>query len=196
MWPPLTGGLLESETELCELSANFIFAAQFSEPWASCQFYYAGFPSLSASTAWAFTELGFCCGWPRLVGAEPRLLQPGYIRVTETDMWGECVISSILSCCSKDLKLQTSVKAWLKLSFIWQAKDSTPSRHNQSRFLLFIHFVSFSLSLPYANWLAKKRVCFTWSSHSGPQISFVLFSRAFLFLCLLGTAILDSFFLF
>ena len=41
---------------------------------------------------------------------------------------GECVISSVLSCRSKDLKWWTSVTAWLHLSFIWQAKASTPSR--------------------------------------------------------------------
>ena len=44
-------------------------------------------------------------------------------------MLGEYVISSILSRCNKDLELRTSVTARLQLSFIWQAWDSTPSRH-------------------------------------------------------------------
>ena len=44
-------------------------------------------------------------------------------------MSGECVISSILSRCRKDLKQLTSVTAWLQHSFIWQAKNNTPSRH-------------------------------------------------------------------
>ena len=57
---------------------------------------------------------------------------------------GECVISLVLSHCSKNLKLrmdqcyssvtvqikwQTHVTAWLQLSFIWQAKENTSLRH-------------------------------------------------------------------
>ena len=42
---------------------------------------------------------------------------------------GECVISSVLSCHSKDLKWWTSVTAWLQFSFIWQEKDSISSRY-------------------------------------------------------------------
>ena len=44
-------------------------------------------------------------------------------------MLGECVISLVLSCHSKNLKQQTSVTVWLQLSFIWQAKENTSSRH-------------------------------------------------------------------
>ena len=43
-------------------------------------------------------------------------------------MSGECVISLVLSHHSKNLKQQTSVAAWLQLSFIWQAKENTCSR--------------------------------------------------------------------
>ena len=39
---------------------------------------------------------------------------------------GECVISLVLSCHSKDLTWQNSVIAQLQFSFIWQIKDSTP----------------------------------------------------------------------
>ena len=82
---------------------------------------------------------------------------------------GECVISSVLSCRSKDLKWWTSVTAWLQLSFIWQAKDNTPSRceggptpkerPSSFGFLLassFYPFVSSPLSLPYANWASQE----------------------------------------
>ena len=34
-------------------------------------------------------------------------------------MSGECVISLVLSCCNKDLKLQTSVVAWLWLRVLF-----------------------------------------------------------------------------
>ena len=40
----------------------------------------------------------------------------------------ESVISLVLSRGSKDLKWQTSVIVQLQLSFIWQTKDSKPSR--------------------------------------------------------------------
>ena len=41
---------------------------------------------------------------------------------------GVCIIPSVLSHRSKDLKWWTSITAQLQLSFIWQAKDSTPWR--------------------------------------------------------------------
>ena len=44
------------------------------------------------------------------------------------DCLGECVISSVLSHHSKNLKQWTSVTARLQLSFIWQAKENTFSR--------------------------------------------------------------------
>ena len=44
-------------------------------------------------------------------------------------LWGECVISSILPHHSKKLKQRASVTALLELSFIQQAKESTPSGH-------------------------------------------------------------------
>ena len=86
-------------------------------------FLHVQLPSCKLSLSWASAVLGL-----RLMGAEPRLLQLGYLRVTATGVSGECVISSVLSCCSKYLKWQTSVTAWLQLSFIRQAKGSTPVR--------------------------------------------------------------------
>ena len=54
--------------------------------------------------SWASAVLDLC-----LTGAKARLLQPGYIRVLAPDMSGECVISSVWSHCSKDLKWWTNV---------------------------------------------------------------------------------------
>ena len=81
-------------------------------------------------------------------------------------MSGESVIPSVLSRCSKDLKWQTSVIALLQLSFIQQAKDSTPLRHEggltqkeRPQSVLassFYSFVSSLLSLPYANWASQE----------------------------------------
>ena len=121
-------------------------------------------------------------------------------------MSGESVIPSVLSRCSKDLKWQTSVIALLQLSFIQQAKDSTPLRHEggltqkeRPQSVLassFYSFVSSLLSLPYANWASQEGSVFV-SPEVLPRVHgcpFVPFLRAFSFLCLLATAILDSFF--
>ena len=104
------------------------------------------------------------------------------------NIWG-CVISSVLSLHNKDSKQQTSVAAWLQLSFIRQAKDSTPSRHEgrphikRERFSLGFSFYMFCLlplSLPCVNW-GSQQGCFTWGSHSGPQVFFCsIFSGFFL----------------
>ena len=48
-------------------------------------------------------------------------------------MLGECVISSVLSHHSKNLKWQTSVTVLLQFSFIQQAKDSTSSTSRSRR---------------------------------------------------------------
>ena len=94
-------------------------------------------------------------------------------------------------------------------SFIQQAKENAPSRR-EGRLISkarpqsglassFYTFVSYpNLSLPYANWVSQEGGVFV-----SPRVltlvhgfSFVPFLRAFLFLCVLVTAILDSFFLF
>ena len=123
-------------------------------------------------------------------------------------MSGESVIPSVLSRCSKDLKWQTSVIALLQLSFIQQAKDSTPLRHEggltqkeRPQSVLassFYSCVSSLLSLPYANWASQEGGMFVSPEVLTPVLgfSFVPFLWIFPFLCLLATTILDSFSLF
>ena len=43
---------------------SLFLLSQFLPHWASCHSHRAGFPSRSASTTGAFTELGFCYAWP------------------------------------------------------------------------------------------------------------------------------------
>ena len=71
-------------------------------------------PQSEFSPSWASAVLG-----PHIAGVEPRLLQPGYIQVTAPDMSGECVISLVLSCHNKDLKLWTSITVWLQLRVLF-----------------------------------------------------------------------------
>ena len=61
--------------------------------------------------------------------------------------------------------------------------------------LLSLCFFLLPLSLPCVNW-ASQEGCFTWESYSSPWIFLRSISAGFPLLCLLATAILDSFFLF
>ena len=103
-------------------------------------------------------------------------------------------------------KFHPSITAWLQLSFIWQAKENISLRPEDGPtlkkrgdpfwLLLFMFFSLPSPSLLYVNWASQE-------DSVSPEIltlvlrpSFVLFSRAFSFLCLLAAANLDSYFLF
>ena len=109
---------------------------------------------------WA-SVLGLC-----LTGPELMLLQPGYIQDLAPDISGECVISSVLSHHSKDLKQWTSVTAWLQLSFIHKQRRvhprgmraGWPNRWGLSQFWLplSVRFVSSPLSLPYTNFASQE----------------------------------------
>ena len=119
------------------------------------------------------------------------------------DMSGECVFLSSVS-----LKQRFEMVGYSSVTaqgFIRQAKDSTPSRCDgrhtpkekpQSVLASFFYVCLFStLSLPHANWASQEGGMFV-----SPEVltlvcgfSFFLLSQAFLYLCLLATAILDPF---
>ena len=128
-------------------------------------------------------------------------------------MSGRIVISSVLSYCSKDLKWWARVTAWLQLNFILKIKGSTPWRHEgrptpkeRSQPILAPHFFIrfFLLPNPFApahamQMRASQEVGMFVSSEVLTLVcgfSFVPLLQAFPFLCLLTTAILDSFLLF
>ena len=113
------------------------------------------------------------------------------------------LISSVLSHGSKDLKWRASVTVLLQLSFIKQRirrEDGlTPNEGPQSILASsFYSFVSSRLSRTYANWANQEAGVLDSPEGLTPvcRFSFVSFLQAFPFLCLLGIAILDSFFLF
>lgn len=123
------------------------------------------------------------------------------------DILKKCVTSSVLSHGRKTLKWQTSVTALLQLTFIQQAKDSTPSRYEggpplkeKPPYILASSFYTFVSSTPWAYpmqiWLAKKGMYLFHLKLSlwVHGFSFVPFSGAYPFLCSLATTILDSFF--
>ena len=61
---------------------------------------------------------------------------------------------------------------------------------------LFNVFFSSHWACPIWIGLARRAICFTWGSHSGPWTFLFSMFAGFYFLCLLATTILDSFFLF
>ena len=76
--PTLTKGLLESETALCELSAEFVFCCPdfwhggllVTSP--ALGFLHVQLPPWKLSPSWVSAVLGLC-----LTGTKPRLFQPG-----------------------------------------------------------------------------------------------------------------------
>ena len=100
---------------------------------------------------------------------------------------GECVISLVLSHCSKDFKQWTSVTAQLQLSFTQQAKESTLLRcedrpaqkeRPQPWLPLFTGFVSSPQNLPCANQASQEGGVFVSPEFLTPvcEFSFVPFS--------------------
>ena len=132
-------------------------------------------------------------------------------------MLGECVISSVLSHCSINLKWQASVMAQLQLSLnggsvlqlcytsvlFGMQKKTYPrgvrvgQKKERGSILapLFLFFL-LRLSLPCVNSIDRRAVCFIWGSHSSFQTFLCSILMGFSLLCLLAIIILDSFFLF
>ena len=158
----------------------------------------------------SFAKLDFCCAWsPPSWGRAEVVL--GRLNLSHGTRYvgGVCnFLGSVLPQQRFEMADQcySSVTAQ---SFIQQAKESTPSRHEDrptwkerpqsglaSSFYMFCLLPP--ISCPMQVGLAKKgRMCFTWTSHSEKRgFYFVPFLWAFLFLYILAIAILDSFFLF
>ena len=91
-------------------------------------------------------------------------LNPRPVGFKAPDMLRECVIFLVLSHHSKDLKWRTCVTALLQLSFIWQAKDSTPwkceggltPKERLSLGSSFCILFLLPLSLPFVNWASQE----------------------------------------
>ena len=87
---------------------------------------------------------------------------------------GECVVSSVLSHCSKNLKWQTSVTVQFYLAskrkYIFKTWGWANPKESLGSILapLFQCFFSSPWVCPIQIGLAMRAVCFTWGSHSGP----------------------------
>ena len=89
------------------------------------------------------------------------------------EMFGECVISSLLSCCSKNLKQQTD--QCYSLVLLGKTKDSTPSRSEGGQtqktkrrevpiflgfLFLYICLLPTEPALPCVNWASQEGCLF------------------------------------
>jgi len=174
--PTLTRGLLESETEPCELSAKFVFAVQLPARWASWYFPGAGFSLHSAFTAGAFTVLGFHCAWPLPHGGQAEVvsarLNPSHGII---DVRGVCNFLSSVSSQQKfeatdgqvlqphitsqfylESKGKYILEAW------WQVDPKDTNRRespNPSRLPPFIHLSPLLWACPMQIGLARRAVC-------------------------------------
>ena len=118
---------------------------------------------------------------------------------------GECVISSVLSHHSKNLKWRTSVTVGYSSVLFSKQRIVHPRGMRWANpkgkasiclgFLLLYVCLFSTLSLPHENWASQEGGMFV-----SPEVltlvrgfSFFLLSQAFLYLCLLATAILDPF---
>ena len=113
-------------------------------------------------------------------------------------MSGECLISLVLSCCSKNLKQQTDqVYDSVLFGKQWKihpvaVRAGWPKRHEEKRseaqyWFLFLYLFPPALSLPYVNWDSQEACCFTWGSHSGPWTFLCSIFVSFSLLCLFGS---------
>ena len=127
--------------------------------------------------------MGFWCAWPPPCGDRAKIvsakLNPshgaryvggvynflGSVSPQQKFEAADQCFSSVTA----QFKWQTSVTAWLQLSFIWQAKENTSlrceGRPTQKKrgaqfWLLFLCFFLLLLSLPYVNWASQEGYLF------------------------------------
>ena len=119
-------------------------------------------------------------------------------------MSGECVISSVLSRHSKNLKqrmdqcyssvLLASKGKYILETWGWANPKDSKRSPNPSRLPPFIHLSPLLWACPMQIGVTRRAVCFPWGPHSGPWIFLCSIFTGFSLLCLLATTILDSFF--
>ena len=169
--PTPSRGLLESETEPHELSAEFIFALPVAARRASSSTPTSpalGFSSCSASTTGPFAELGSCCAWPLPCRGRAEVVTARLnLRNSTVDVRGVCnFFSSVLP----QQKFEAPDRPVLQLSFIWQAKENTSSRWEGGTtqktkrkesggpvLAIFLNiFFLLPQNLPYVNWVSQE----------------------------------------
>ena len=105
---------------------SLFLLSQFSACWASCHFHWAGFSSPSASTAGAFTKLGFCYLWPGPHGGQAEVVSARLNPRNGTiDVMGVC---NFLGPVLLQQKFEATDGPVLQLSFTWHTEENTPLR--------------------------------------------------------------------
>ena len=108
---------------------SLLSLSQFPALWASCHFHCTGFSLHSDSTVGAFAELGFCCSWPLPCRGQAKVVSARLNLSHGTrDVRGVC---NFLGSVSPQQRFEMADQCYSSVtaqSFIWQAKESTPSR--------------------------------------------------------------------
>ena len=113
-----------------------------------------------------------------------------------SEMSGQCVISSVLSHCSKKLKrqdgpvLQLSLFGKQRKIHPWDEGRPIQKTWREERslaqfWLLFLCFFLLPLSLPYLNWASQEGCLFIWGSYSSPRTFLCSIFVGFSLFCLL-----------
>ena len=185
--------------------------------WAFCwvRFSLSQFPACWVSSHWTFfmfslhcgiyCQVGFCCAWPLPCGGRAEVvsarLNPRHGTIY---VGGVC---NFLGCVSPQQRFEMVDQCYSSVTAefysaskgeMWGQADPKGEASIRIGFLLLYICLLPPLSLLYANLTGHKGVVFV-----SPEVltlahgfCFVSFLQAFPFLCLLATAILDSFFLF
>ena len=112
---------------------------------------------------------------------------------------GQCYSSWMGQCYSSMLQLSLVYKVKENTSLGCEGmptqnrwREESPWPNFGSSFYMFFLLL---LGLPHVNWVSQECSLFTWGPHSSPQTFLCSIFVGFSLLCLLATAILDSFFL-
>ena len=133
---------------------------------------------------------------------------PADLRITMT--WDRFVrgVCNFLGSVSLQQKFEMADQCYSSVLFGKQRKTHPPGvrvgppkrkerlNFGSSFYVFFFFFFLLPWACPMLVVLARKDVCFTWGSHSGPQTFLCSIFAGFSLLFLLATTILDSFFLF
>ena len=167
--PTLTGGLLESETEPRELSAEFVLVVPVSSTlgFLSLPLHWVSFAFCFHHVSFPWVGLLLClappCGAHLMGPRKPRLFQPGEIRITVPDYVRE--VCNFLGSVSLQQRFETADQrySWFTAQFYlaskgqytlkaWEQVDPKGKALVCLGFLLLYICLLPALSLPYANW--------------------------------------------
>ena len=205
----LTRGLLESETELRELSAKFVFAVPDS---STLGFLLLGLHWVSIAFSFHSTKFGWVVLLLCLASASQGLSQGCFSQLTLESQHQICQESvQFPRFCLTRAKI-SNTRPVLQLGYSSEFYSTSKGKYTLESWrwpspkgeaslslgFLHLYFVYSPLSLPYVNWASLEGglLYLRFSLWFSDFLLFHFYGFFFSFLCILPTAILDSVFLF